>query len=751
MSLPAPFRFSFKADPTTWYYWESGFLQTSATERYFDAPDKWRLSEVSWTRSLEARGLIRKLASPYNYLTESASMLRSLFYNGSIENKVYFLIERLSQYSNEYEEFFSGRINLATYSNGAVYNGRPRSVTAATIEGGIAQQLDTAANLSYDIPLEDFDSDFMYFEGLTLRGSYRWLLTPLGSTFSLGQGMLAMAQPFVLQEGDYPVATTNSPTLHNMGGYSNSDWGGASGGSGDPVDYAYANFLLEAGQDMDARVYFYTPTFYYSNTSGAGQVVKLKVEVIVVPSGASPYAFSQRAVIYQDANLNAGSNRTVAIDVSSSMIALNAGDRVYLVAYFFLVSGPGAASVDFNYAEGKTVIETEFKLPDTKARCYTYETLIKKLLYKITGLNDILVSNFFNNPNLKVVDCYPANLRVTSGDALRELYTNAAGVATTPAIRISWNNLVKDMRCRLGLGYSVREGLVVISPVDHFFRQDTILADVGEVKSFTDEPARDYFSSSGKWGYPTRTYDKLNGLDEPNTAAEWKYPQISLPKEDDNLCPFRSDMYGIEYTRSNLANKLTTDSASDNDTFVIETEALTSTYTEIVGGLPVGIAAYAMYRPQNLYAQPAQTGLLFYETAYNLTQSPKRNLLRSGNVLRSMLYHLDNEFITFQTIDKNSKMSIDLGSGVITESANIRVSDLPAPFMKPQLFHIEAVMRQTFVEAMRLNPDGAIRFYENGIAYKGYPIEVGVKGPDDNSYNMTLLCTADTDLTPRIV
>lgn len=745
MAFSDVYRFSMRPNMSQWFYWNGNVLGVSDTERYIEVPEEWKKTEAKWVRSFEQRGLKRAIAAPYQFVLDGAAIIRSVYYNGHVDEKIYFLIEKWNELTHEYEEHFGGELDLATNLNGALYNNGSISMSAAVIEGGVSGILTAEENTPYEIPLEG-DADTISIDGITVQVNYSYGTT--GTTVSGPHNMTVdpatipalaftdrgMNLTFAYKEGEYSAGTSDSESDIVM---KHLAFAAAS--------TEHNNHIYEATSTQDVTVTLHPNTFDYENgayVGGNSGPVKMRISLVKWDSSAA--SASRVAFILDPTSCAVGNTKVFAVPLTEFTATLDAGDRLYVV-YDVVVASTGliptVGSYGFEYdAKPEAVtVGVAFQLPATDCLAYPYRSVVGKLLDAITGSTAVLSSSFFSNASLITYDCLPYNVKLTSGDAIRRITTNPAGVAVTPTIRLTWAQLKKDMRCRFNLGIDIRGNTVVIEEAEHFFNPVQIIAELGEVRTMTVEPARDYFASNQKWGYTAQTFENLNGRDEPNTTQTWKWPQQRIQKEDDNICPFITSMYAITAMQANLAGKNTTDAATDNETFCIETESSTS------GG------KYDLYRPQtSASSQPTEMGLLFPLTAFNLTMSPKRNLLRSGKMIRSALYNMDSRALTFQTTDKNAEMHINCGMGAIQEKADIPVGTLDAPIFKPFIFHIEAVTPVAMKQSMDAKPTGCFSFTSQGITYKGFPVEVGIDGNLRNSYKMTLLCTADTDVTPLV-
>lgn len=725
MGFRDSFRCSAGPQPGTWYdFLSNGVVGTFSTPRYLQLPDKWKESEAKWKRSPRLLGYTRSIAAPYTFVETTASLLKFLYYNGTIERKVWILIERLNSDTNLYEIFFDGEIDLSTFVDGVPYNNGSKGVSAAVIQGGIESILDASGSTPNLIPISASDCDYVYHDGIALRNTAYYTAISIMQVASVD-------------------ARQHQPLLSNY--YNEAQY------KNDIV----TDIAMDTGgpSSIIANSHFYTASY-------AGNVVVtysgIMTAVISTASGSISDNFvvvvsRDRGGVISSTTMYSSMTTIGGTSVfninASATVACQPGDTLTLIIGINPFSSSGSAGrYYFDCVDGKMSVSYGLRLSPTVFRSYPLRVVVDKLLTLITGQTGLLQSDYLTSQTARYQYMNPYNVQWTCGDALRNLTTNPAGVAVDPSIRISWEQMVTYLREVHGCGIDFRDGKVVVERAEFFFDKDTIIADVGEVGELTIEPAREFFASSGKWGYPAKDYDKLNGRDEPNTTCTWKYGIVRIAKEEDNTSSVRHDPYGIEQARANLSNKKTTDATSDNDVFAVETTGSTTVVT--VSGTTY--TAYPLYRPQNSYTQPAQTGLLFPTTMFNLTFLPILNLKRNGGMISGMFWNNPAAVLTFQATDKNPKIFINLGAGTFDATADILASDLDAALYNPNIMHATVEMKSTFLAAMRANPSGCIRLWEKGIPYKGFPMETGVKGADDNSYNTSLLATPDVDFSARV-
>ena len=265
------------------------------------------------------------------------------------------------------------------------------------------------------------------------------------------------------------------------------------------------------------------------------------------------------------------------------------------------------------------------------------------------------------------------------------------------------------------------------------------LASIGAVKNLKVIPFSELNASKLLLGYNNYDYDDLNGRGEFNTKFNELLPMVRATAEKSLIVPYRADMYGIEFTRYNLEGKTTVDSKSDNDVFIINIENTSA-------GTHLGLPYYNLYRDASLTIY----GLIFGETAYNINLSPKRNLLRNGDWLHSILFGLENKFIEFTSADKNADMITDDGVNLINEKAFEIVSDLDTPLFAPFVFEFECVQPINIQSILDNNPYGYMEFDWNNETFKGFLIEANDNPAFKQKQTLKLLSLASNDLTKFI-
>jgi hypothetical protein len=199
--------------------------------------------------------------------------------------------------------------------------------------------------------------------------------------------------------------------------------------------------------------------------------------------------------------------------------------------------------------------------------------------------------------------------------------------------------------------------------------------------------------------------------------------------------------------RANMASKKTTDTKTDNETFLLEVEDNMSMVqlTPISAAIP----AYKLSRRQNTGSNSA-TGVLSPATVYNLGLSAARNLARNAPRLHGQYITQPTWALEFQTTEKNPNLQSNLGSGLVVEKADVPFYGMAAPLSLPKFFRFKTPVRQDISALIALNPNGRVNFRasikDTEVPLGGFIIDASMNPSENQAQQWTLLCAPDIDL-----
>jgi hypothetical protein len=411
---------------------------------------------------------------------------------------------------------------------------------------------------------------------------------------------------------------------------------------------------------------------------------------------------NQDGVILEVLSVDTG-DFDIAYDVDIPVVT---GDRLFFIGIEYL----GAKFI----SEGEFLSTYLTETPATFCKALRPIYVFQQLLNKMNGNDPVSIQSFL----LQEWE----QLTITSGQAIRR--------QGNPVLILSFRDFFTSINAVLNVGFGIIQGKAVLEKKSFWFQSTLKAADVGENKEFNLELYEPYIYNSIKVGYPDPKFSTIvDNNDEVNSTQFWSDPIIRVQKELDLTSIIRADCYGIEDTRITPLGSPNTN--NDNDAFFIKIKAD-----------PESISGDPYYRPERSEGYVSLSGVLAAETFYNWDISPKRNLLRHGDFLRSMLYNYDQFFINFESALKNSKMSVVGLDGVrVTENVSISIGNLPDIIFIPYLITIVTKLPKNAMALVDNYPTGYIRSTFNDSTQYGFMIDVSVDVSKNRQRELKLLLT----------
>jgi hypothetical protein len=401
-----------------------------------------------------------------------------------------------------------------------------------------------------------------------------------------------------------------------------------------------------------------------------------------------------------------------------------ADERLFVVAG---VTGSMSSLNSFLYFdEGNIDVSNSLVTPDTFALGMRPFTLFQTLLNAMNDNAAVAARSFLLQSD------WP-NLIITSGDAIR-------GIAN-PKIKTSFRDFFDSMNAVLSVGFGTENGVAVIESKSYWMKNSLLAVNLGSVDELSLSVASNYIYNTFKTGYESDDYDVDYGREEVNNGQTWRSPIKRIQKDLNLISKYRADQFGIEEARTLPArdNLNKTDNSTDNDSFFIKVQKTqTDDYFKVEG------AEY--YREGD-----GIQGVSARQSYYNLDLTPKKNLLRHGAFLRSILHTFEGRSIRFESADKNAELvTIDLFGQRVAEKEAIQINQLTAPIFKPYLATFRAAISKDVASLLSLYPTGKVSFTYQGIALEGFVEEVAADVGKNSEKQWTVLIAPNIDLTPLI-
>jgi len=331
---------------------------------------------------------------------------------------------------------------------------------------------------------------------------------------------------------------------------------------------------------------------------------------------------------------------------------------------------------------------------------------------------------------------YWKNLIFTSGNGIREI---GSGVGDTDIakVKISLKDFFQTCNSIDDAGMGMESGLLRLENKSYFAR-NVQSVDVGEINDDACEigPAEELMAGRIITGYDDKNTEDKDGLKEYNSGQEWEMPIARIQNELDWVSTARADQYGIEKLRVEFniikSSRGTDDTPSDNDTFMLDCYLDGEYYRPILGSSYQVVSGLAN----------DDAG----RKAYNLNLTPKKNLLRHGAYLRSIMYRMDSSYINFASAKKNAELKTVKDSIGVKENENILVASLPEKYFIPEIATITCKLPFRARYLFDANPFGFMTFKWRGVTLKGYILEGSVDIARHTEQEFKLLLTQDNNL-----
>lgn len=663
-------------------------------------PKGWEEGDLNWKRSTTYHGMVRSYSTPLQFVLDGAWLLRRVYYTQGIEGKCQIKIEILDRKnwykkSIQYQVLYIGDIDFSTFQDEKDF------VEVMIMDRGAAAAVAAYDTVKYEIDLDP--------GSLTVRlpgiDAVDWVRNTAGLIWDAGSDTGPNPQLYVVDTaisdtkliGDKidpnPQIQTNVNIIATPNYFQTSD-----------------NFIFRADESTNLRI---TGKIQYAiRVSTSFKIFRLRF--VDSANGLN----STVATLFMNDPLtpNVDHIGEFAFDVNFDIIA---GRNYFIIADATTISGAWAAEkFDFTSIEPFEIsygLTTEPSL----IKAVRLKTLFERLMLKM-GSTEPVESNTFSQWN---------NLLVTCGDAIRGL--------SDARIKTSFKDFFKSVDAVLNVGFGIERGVSRIEMKHYWFRELQIL-DLGEVKDVLVEPAEEFLFNSIKAGYPDDDYEVENGREEYNSEQIWATVITRMQRQVDLSSVYRADQYGMEQVRlaqinSDNANKV--DKKQDNDVFFIH-----------VKKEPGEDGIYDVIGEEDYLDI---SGIGTRSSSYNMGITPKKNLLRHGNILRSILP--DSSVIVFASSTKNAQFSTtDLNGVTVKENVGILVSSLDRALFHPIAVTLTTKLPPRVQEIMETNACGYMKFTYRDHPFYGYILEASQDVARNSEREFKLLLTRDSDPTKLI-
>ncbi len=589
-----------------------------------------------------------------------------------------------------YKQIYRGEVDLSTF----MHNGS--KVTCTTLEDGLPKFLKANENTVYELPMNVPDAIRVKMDGINLHQTAKYAITD-GVDYQ--EGTIAPSFTLLGEDGDSVGVLDVSQTVVQI----------------DPFNSptALANYI------NTSLNYFQINTNLHPVDINITGKVSVKFNV---SSSHDSYLYSKiKSSWGQEWDiiplLYPEPGRTYDYDVNLD-ITLQPGGKLFLVNVSLTQMTSGYSYTFLPNSNFTTTFITRQKT--TYIQAFRPQYIFEQLINKVTeGNYSAMVASYFTTHS---------NVVFTCGNAIRGF--------DDAVLKINFSDFFQFWDCFDSVGMTEKDGKVNIDTKQKLIdRSNVIQLQPPGSGTFKISIAKEYLFNELEIGYPEirNEIGVLNGNEEFNCKFLFSTGATKSPAKLDKVSKIKASCYEIELIRVTKLGKDTTDNKADNDLFVLHID---NTMQPAYGNIP---EHYQLDRTLNATA----TGLIEHLTVFNLFLSPKRNLLRNGEFIRSSLYLSDGKMLAYKSSDKNNKV---VCNGV-TEKADVSVGSLGNRFFYPVLLDGNFPAPHNLISLLDLNPLQVFGFSVDGTYYEGILNKVSISPASRKDQAYQFYSVQDNDLS----
>lgn len=695
-------------------------------------PKGWDESTFEWKMHVEYFGLYRRMANELQFVLDGARILRRAFYRGGIEAKVTLRIDILNRKNWKYESSEFWALDFSTFSDDGTY------VEVGAMDNEIVDKIQAYKSVQYEFPCDEIT---VRVPGIDIVDwvDYGILFDPNRPTGAYSPEVYNSRSRLVLNYLEFSDQVERESTEGDGCSIANERLP-----FGCPFFISNENtFIRGLSQQVSVRLHgHFNYRFKRNRFNYADYTVELVSDRGLNPP--VPETINDTvAVLFDTRGRPASPGRdiiTLFPDRADFDITFNAlpGVRYGIYVRFHGVWGEWGKFVIGNGVDGRgneTVpnnirVSYSGTTDSSLVKAVRPHTLFQRLVDRV---------NEGPFPTSSVTFGQWANLVVASGDSIRGI--------EEPVIKTSFDDFFNSYNSVLNLGMgleprmidNVRTKVLTMEYKFYYIRPATKILDIGEVKSCRFTPATEFLYSSAVIGYPSDDYERDLGREEFNSKQEWQFPLLRSKRKLDLMSVYRADQYGIEELRIKQLtadNENEVDSKRDNNCYFLHIQRESG--------------EDGIYDVISAEDYKSVTGISKRSSTYNLGISPKKNLLRHGDMLNVGLFGLDKD-ITFASADKNAELvTVDLQGNYVRENQSIQKQFIPKRLFTPIQAQVVCKIPVDMYQLIDNYTNGFVEFSYLGKKYKGFILEASQDIARNSEREFTFLLHPDANVNQII-
>lgn len=710
-------------------------------------PDGWQDFQILVSRNKDAFGFDRTYGTPQDYVNDGAGILKSIFAGAGIRGvaRVTIVEQKILyddvEYGYYYDLLCKCDIDFSTYDHTG------EKVNVSMLDGELSRLIKANKDVQYEVDLSNRPN--ILFDGLRLKQYANFVVNTFGSdplAVPNGNNLPGWTETSSEQKTQLGTKGVDRTYVANNAAIINSKEWVQETDVETPITFKF-NFRL-AVNVADASVitlglyYMLSIRAFPKGSTDPNSVLVLggdpnAMQVYTFNIGSLTTGIGTDARIWHDVNVT----KTFTIPANYDVYVFSGLDENAAQSYYFYydtTTSDGLASTP------NLNIQYDYVPAPTTAPSISAFELGQELLAKMTANAVAPVGTYQYVSSLLSSTTLDPYTRYVSGDSLRGI--------PNPVLKTSWSDYFSSINSTFNVGYSIEGNSVVLEKKAYWCTtvSPSDVVNLGAGSKLNWKPATDMLFSAINVGCENETYDEalgdINGRYEFNMTLYFSTPITAVSNVLDLTTKYRRDMYGAEFTRLDYYQQNTTSSPSDNDCFELHTQNVTSGYA-VTTSLGVGtVQVYRLDRTDNQYT----TGLLDQASAFNIRLSPKHCLLRHADYIRSFCDLADDQYITFNSADKQVPMVTTYPSGVVVDQRKSElIGSFPAQIFKPYYIADSIPVPEYFLAGGIVKK--YILNYNNGdVVVSGFPQITSIQLATRKQQDFQLLCSPDVDTSQMI-
>lgn len=562
---------------------QTGSVFTGQDRSLPQSPGNWDGMELSFGRNSHYWGINRSFSTPFKFIGDGATIIRSLLYSGrGIESTLALVICKWDDVTGVFRLYCSGLLDLSK-ADDLVAEG----ITVNIMEGGAAQYIKAYENTIVEIPCDGSIPENIKInaDGIEFTDTFHYEFPAVASPIP---GDQPIPCNFITNDGDN-IGVTHAdqqldPTIVTTPGYlqQSNNYGFI---SEEPIKGMQLEGLITVKSDFrvtNTEFYMHTATTLSQprGIGGTDHAIGLVTPFVPAPGGFWAPVNSQ---------LNVNGQVTFALNAT---IDLDANEGLFL--FFF----NNFADRPIQIVGGQFSLTFNSRYRASRIWCMTMYDLGRKVVEALNALSSNFLQTFnfgFDSNFLRA----RLNWLATSGDAVRAStdpnyfqYFNQATLNPSnpnnqfyeqfsfqgPSIKTTLSDFFDAVN---PVGSTALSNQLLPGESESIFLEGkgyvldhtVITMSLTKIANFRVSIALEYYFNWLKIGYQPQQYDEKAGKYEYNSLMQWQAPIKTVAKVLELICKYRADSYGFEYTRWNTqGGKSTTFNNSDSDVWMLNAD-----------------------------------------------------------------------------------------------------------------------------------------------------------------------------------